>query len=264
MSVRIDDLVLVRGGGDLATGVVARLHRSGFRVVVTELERPLTVRRTVSLSSAVATGIAVVEDLIGVRASADRAMAMAAEGVVPVAVSEALPPLHADVVVDARLAKRVLDTTIGDAPLVVALGPPFVAGRDCHVVIETNRGPNLGRAIWSGAAEPDTGTPGSVGGHGAERVLRAPAAGAAAWTAAIGDVVEEGAFLGSVGNAEVRAPFRGVVRGLIAEGTVVPRGLKVGDVDPRVDTDCSRISDKALAVGSGVLQAVLTWDRRAA
>jgi xanthine dehydrogenase accessory factor len=264
MSVRIDDLVVVRGGGDLATGVVARLFRSGFRVVVCELAQPLTVRRNVALSSAVATGIVCVQGMVGVRAPVEEALAVTAEGAVPVVIEEGLPPLDPDVVVDARMAKRMLDTSIDDAPLVVALGPPFVAGRDCHAVVETMRGPNLGRVIWSGAALPDTGTPGVIDGRGTERVLRAPDGGVAAWTTDIGDVVDEGAILGSVGGAEIRAPFRGVVRGLIAPGTVVPPGLKVGDVDPRVDTDCSLISDKALAIGGGVLEAVLAGARRAA
>jgi len=126
-------------------------------------------------------------------------------------------------------------------------------------VVETNRGPRLGRVLWSASAAPDTGTPGEVAGYGAERVLRAPAEGAARWSAHIGDVVEAGAVLGTVGGREVRSPFAGLVRGLVAEGTVVPAQLKVGDVDPRADADWRQISDKALAVGGGVLEAVLTW-----
>jgi xanthine dehydrogenase accessory factor len=178
---------------------------------------------------------------------------------VPVIISPGLPPLAADVVVDARMAKRLLDTTIGDAPLVVALGPGFTAGRDCHAVIETMRGAQLGRVFWSGSAAPNTGTPGEIGGRGAERVLRAPAAGKARWRARIGDVVEAGTVLGAVDGIEVRAPFAGLVRGLVADGSTVPSGLKIGDVDPRADTDWRQISDKALAIGGGVLEAVLTW-----
>jgi len=141
----------------------------------------------------------------------------------------------------------------------VALGPGYTVGRECHAVVETNRGPRLGRVLWSASAAPDTGTPGEVAGYGAERVLRAPAEGAARWSAHIGDVVEAGAVLGTVGGREVRSPFAGLVRGLVAEGTVVPAQLKVGDVDPRADADWRQISDKALAVGGGVLEAVLTW-----
>ena len=179
-------------------------------------------------------------------------------------ISAGLPPLGADVVVDARMAKRLLDTTIGDAPLVVALGPGFTAGRDCHAVVETMRGPQLGRVLWTGSAAPNTGTPGVIGGRGAERVLRAPATGTVRWRVHIGDVVQADAVLGTVDGAEVRAPFAGLVRGLVADQSVVPADLKIGDVDPRADTDWQQISDKALAIGGGVLEAVLTWLHRAA
>ncbi len=254
-----DTLVLLRGGGDLATGVAWRLTRAGFPVVVCELEHPLTVRRRVALSSAVTEGRVDVEGMVGVRATASEAVGLARQGLVPVLVSPGLPALGAQVVVDARMAKRVLDTTIDDAPLVVALGPGYTAGLDAHAVVETMRGPHLGRVLWSGSAAPDTGTPGEVAGHGAERVLRAPAKGPARWKARIGDLVQAGAVLGTVGGQEVRSPFAGVVRGLVADGTVVPADLKVGDVDPRAGTDWREISDKALAVGGGVLEAVLTW-----
>jgi xanthine dehydrogenase accessory factor len=254
-----DTLVLLRGGGDLATGVAWRLTKAGFPVVICELEHPLTVRRRVALSSAVADGRVNIEGMVGVRATASDAIGVTQQGLVPVLVSPGLPELSAQVVVDARMAKRALDTTIDDAPLVVALGPGYTAGVHAHAVVETMRGPHLGRVLWSGSAEPDTGTPGEVAGHGAERVLRAPAEGAARWAARIGDLVAAGAVLGTVGGREVRSPFAGVVRGLVADGTVVPADLKVGDVDPRTDTDWREISDKALAVGGGVLEAVLTW-----
>jgi xanthine dehydrogenase accessory factor len=254
-----DVVVLVRGAGDLATGVAWRLKRAGFGVIMCELEHPLTVRRSVAFSTAVGEGAVTVEGIRAVRATTTEAAALARSDVVPVAVSRGLPPLPADVVVDARLAKRVLDTTIGDAALVVALGPGFEAGHDCHAVVETMRGPRLGRVYWQGRAAPNTGTPGVIGGRGAERVLRAPAAGRARWHVNIGDVVAAGAVLGAVTGEPVRAPFAGVVRGLIADGTPVAEGLKIGDVDPRADTDCREISDKALAVAGGVLEAILTW-----
>jgi xanthine dehydrogenase accessory factor len=254
-----DLLVLVRGAGDLATGVAWRLKRAGFGVIMCELEHPLTVRRRVAFSTAVGEGAVTVEGIRAVRAATAEAAALARSGVVPVVVSPGLPALPADVVVDARVAKRALDTTIGDAALVVALGPGFEAGRDCHAVVETMRGPRLGRVYWQGRAAPNTGTPGVIGGRGAERVLRAPTAGPARWRVSIGDVVAAGAVLGTVGDEPVRAPFAGVVRGLIADGTPVARGLKIGDVDPRAGTDWREISDKALAVAGGVLEAILTW-----
>jgi xanthine dehydrogenase accessory factor len=256
-----DALVVLRGGGDLATGVAWRLTRAGFAVVVCELPQPLTVRRAVALSTAVTDGRVDIEGMVGVRATEAEAVHLTRQGVVPVLVSAELPSLPAQIVVDARMAKRAQDTSAGDAPLVVALGPGFTAGRDCHAVIETMRGPHLGRVLWEGSAAADTGTPGEVAGRGAERVLRAPAGGAVCWSAHIGDVVGAGAVLGTVSGQPVTSPFAGVVRGLIAAGTVVPAGLKVGDVDPRADTNWREISDKALSVGGGVLEAVLTWQR---
>jgi xanthine dehydrogenase accessory factor len=228
-------------------------------VIMCELEHPLTVRRSVAFSTAVGEGSVAVEGIRAVRAAIAEAGALARSGVVPVVVSPGLPSLPADVVVDARVAKRVLDTTIGDAALVVALGPGFEAARDCHAVVETMRGPRLGRVYWQGRAAPNTGTPGVIGGRGAERVLRAPAAGRPRWQVSIGDAVQAGMVLGAVGDEPVRAPFAGVIRGLIADGTPVARGLKIGDVDPRAGTDWREISDKALAVAGGVLEAILTW-----
>jgi xanthine dehydrogenase accessory factor len=254
------ELVVVRGGGDLATGVVWRLWRSGLPVVVCELAQPLTVRRTVAVSSAVAGGVVDVEGMPArLVATADEAEATARAGVAAVLVSPDLPYLTPSVVVDARLAKRNLGTSLADAPLVIGLGPGFTAGVDVHAVIETQRGPRLGRVILRGSAAPDTGVPGEIGGRSAERVLRAPVAGEVIWNVEIGDRVEGGAVLGAVAGHEVRAPFTGVLRGAIAPRTVVRAGLKVADVDPRLDVDCHEISDKALAVGGGVLEAVLAW-----
>ncbi len=255
-------LCVLRGGGDLATGVAWRLTRAGWPVVVLELPEPLTIRRTVALSSAVTDGEVSVQGMRGVLAgSADEAAKVTARGDVAVMVSPELAglgPLRPDVVVDARLAKRNIDTSIGDADVVIGLGPGFTAGSDCHAVVETMRGHRLGRVIWSGSALPDTGTPAELGGQAADRVLRAPASGEVAWHAGIGDRVAEGQLLAEVGGVEVRAPFDGVLRGAIRSGSTVPQGLKIGDVDARGDPSaCWEISDKSLAVGGGVLEAVL-------
>lgn len=253
-------LCLLRGGGDLGTGVAWRLTKAGFPVVVLELARPLTVRRAVSLSSAMTDGEVEVEGLRGVRADSSRAMAEALlAGAVPVMAGVEVADIDPVVVIDARLAKRNIDTNITDAPLVIALGPGFTAGVDCHAVVETQRGHRLGRALWAGAAAPNTGTPGVIGGRGAERVLRSPSDGTVRWTVEIGTRVAAGQLLGHVEGHQVRAPFEGVVRGLILEGSTVAAGLKIGDVDPRLDVACDEISDKALAVGGGVLEAVTGW-----
>ena len=258
-----DHLCLLRGGGDLATGVAWRLTRAGFPVVVCELDNPLTVRCTVALSTAIHDGRVSVEGMVGRRArTADEAVHIAFSGDVGVVVAPDLPDISAQVVVDARLAKRNINTSLTDAPLVVALGPGFRAGMDCHAVVETMRGPRLGRLMWEGEAEADTGTPGLVGGRGSERVLRAPAAGEITWTRAIGDVVEAGELLGEVDGSALTAPFDGIVRGLIKPGQVVPVGLKVGDVDPRIDARVDEISDKALAIGGAAVEAVMTWSNQ--
>ena len=159
-------LIVVRGGGDLASGALFRLHRAGFPVVVLELAAPLVVRRTVAFADAVFSGTRTVEGVTGRRvASIDEVGAVLAVDEIPVLVDPggaALETLRPAVVIDARMEKRNLGTTIGDAPLVVAFGPGFNAGIDCHAVIETNRGHDLGRVIYEGCAEPDTGEPARV------------------------------------------------------------------------------------------------------
>ncbi len=257
-------LCLLRGGGDLATGIVWRLRSAGWPVVVCELAAPLTIRRTVAVSSAVTEGSVEVEGMCAVlAATVDEALSLAADGLVGVVVSPDLPAVGADVVIDARLAKRNIDTASDDAPLVIGIGPGFIAGIDCDAVVETQRGHHLGRVLWSGGAAPNTGTPGVIGGRSTERVLRSPTAGTARWDVSIGDLVEPGQRLGEVGRIVIQAPFAGLVRGLIAEQVQLTPGLKIGDVDPRGDARaCHEISDKALAVGGGVVEAVLTRSRR--
>lgn len=259
-----EELVVVRGGGDLATGVVLRLVRAGFPVVVTELAEPLTVRRTVAFSAAVDEGVVTIEGVTGRLVEFGGAAALYRSGEVAVVVCPTLPALGAEVVIDARLAKRNLDTTMDDAAFVVALGPGFTVGVDCHAVIETNRGHRLGRVLWRGSAEPNTGTPGLVAGRAAERVIRATVAGEVDWRVAIGDVVDTGDVMGSVGETVITAAFPGLVRGLIRPGPVAA-GLKIGDVDARVERAmCHEVSDKALAIAGGVLEAILMWMRKPA
>ncbi len=255
-------LVVVRGGGDLGSGVIWRLRRVGFPIVVLELERPLTVRRTVAFSSAITEGSITIDGIAGRSVtSVEEAADVAGDGIVAVLAQPSLPsfPVEPSVVVDARLAKQVLDTTIHQAPFVVGLGPGFSAGTDCDAVVETMRGHRLGRVIWDGPAAPNTGVPGEIGGASADRVLRAEGEGALYWHVDFGDVVEQGQVLGHVDNDPIAAKIRGTVRGLLLPGPVTA-GLKIGDIDPRFDpTAIHEISDKALSIGGGVLEAVLVW-----
>ena len=253
--------VVVRGGGDLASGVIARLHRAGFPVMVLELPTPLLVRRTVSFGDAVYEGARTVEGITARLIDAAGVNGILAAGDIPVLVDpegDSLPALNPAVVVDARMTKTNPGTRMSDAPLVIGLGPGYTAGVDCHAVIETNRGHYLGRAIWKGTAEADTGEPGSIGMKTHTRVLRAPADGHVVAHAEIGAIVPEGTRIADVAGAAIVAPFTGALRGLIHERVTVQAGMKVGDLDPRVAPEhCFTISDKSLAIGGGVLEAVL-------
>jgi xanthine dehydrogenase accessory factor len=257
-----DLLVVIKGAGDLASGVAWRLKRAGFPLIMTELARPSFVRRTVCFGEAVYVGQAQVEEMAARRVeSYAEAQQLAHSAVIPICVdakAEVVQALRPATVVDAIIAKRNIGTTIAEAPLVVALGPGFTAGVDCHVVIETKRGHRLGRTIEHGQAEADTRIPDLVHGYGAERVLRAPAAGYVEPLAAIGDRLAPGQVVAKVSGQAVAAPFAGVLRGLIHATSPVTPGMKIGDVDPRgVVEYCYRISDKALAIGGGVLEAIL-------
>ncbi len=260
------DLIIVRSAGDIATGTIARLHLGGWRVLALECERPTVIRRTVSLAEAVTAGSTEVEGITGIlcRNLADMEAAWA-QGAVPVAIDEAgewirkLKPLA---VVDAILAKMNMGTTLDMAPIVLGLGPGFTVGEDVHAVIETNRGHRIGKVLYSGSAEPNTGIPGNIEGYTSERILRAPVTGVVKNHKAIGDLAEADETVMEVAGVPVKAEIRGMIRGLIAEGTSVTPGFKIGDVDPRVDRSaCFEISDKARAVAGGVLEAVLTLSR---
>ena len=255
-------LVVVKGAGDLASGVIHRLHRAGMRVVATELPQPLVIRRAVAFASAVYEGIWEVEGTVARRVADERATDRAlAAGEVPVWVdpqARTVQWLRPDAVVDAIMAKRNTGTTIADAPVVVALGPGFTAGVDCHAVIDTKRGHDLGRVIFHGQTQPDTGIPGKVEGETARRVLRAPADGLFVGRRKIGDLVQAGETVAGVSGQPVVAPFDGVLRGLLHDGLTVRAGHKVGDVDPRTVVEhCFTISDKARAIGGSALEAIL-------
>ncbi|HRJ43133.1 MAG TPA: selenium-dependent molybdenum cofactor biosynthesis protein YqeB [Caldilineaceae bacterium] len=268
-----DTLVLVKGAGDLATGVAWRLHQCGFPVVMTELSRPLTVRRAVAFAQAVFEGEHTVEGVTARLTPLEDVPNVLAANEIPVLVdpeSECLAEIGPTVLVDARVAKRNIDTSIEDALLVLALGPGYTAGVDCHGVIETNRSHNLGRVIWQGMAEANTGNPSPLSGvpDDYSRVLRAGVSGRFIAFTRIGDRLPAGETVGVIqrGGGEevpVLAPFTGVVRGLIHESTPVSSGMKIGDMDPRIETGHAfTISDKSLAIGGGALEAILAWKKR--
>lgn len=254
--------ILVKGAGDLASGIACRLHQCGFSIVMTDLPVPTAVRRTVAFSRAIYEGSASVEGSTARRCTTlGEAQAVLNAGdiaVLPDPEASILQQWKPDVVVDAILAKRNLGTAIEDAPIVVAVGPGFTAGVDCHCVVETKRGHYLGRCIYEGSAIPNTGVPGDIGGYTTERILRAPCAGIFEPVVQIGDTVEKGTVCGTVNGEPMRSQIPGVVRGLLQSGVAVTQGMKSGDVDPRCAPEhCYSVSDKARAVGGGVLEAVL-------
>ena len=253
----------MRGAGDLATGVALRLHRAGFRnLLLLEREYPLAVRRLVSFSEAITQGVVCVEGIQAQRITAGHAGdPWRQDDTIPVLVDpkgKSISELGPDVVIDAILAKRNTGTRMENAPLVIGLGPGFTAGKDVHRVIETMRGHGLGRVIYNGSALADTGVPGSIGGYTRERLLRAPQAGTFTTTHDIGDRVEAGEQVATVDGTPVVAAISGVLRGLLRTDTPVTNRTKLGDIDPRGKTDfCATASDKAMAIGGGVLEAIL-------
>jgi len=256
-------VIAIKGAGEMATGIACRLHRANFRrILMLETAAPLAVRRRVSFCEAVHDGGMTVEGIEAVRVSTQAETEHAwAAGKIAVQVDPpgaSIARCKADVCIDAIIAKRNLGTSISDAPLVIALGPGFLAGGDCHVVVETNRGHDLGRLIREGRAQANTGIPGDIAGYTRERVLRAPAAGVFTTERQIGDPIGKGDIVGRVGEDEVVAEIGGVLRGLIRPGSTVGRGLKIGDIDPRGDAGyCGTVSEKARALGGAVLEAVL-------
>lgn len=279
-----DVLVVIRGAGDLATGVAYRLKRTGMRILMLEAPEPMAVRRAVSFCEAVYDSETVVEGMRAFLVASPEEAKGHLENPDPTSIPVLVDPrgdsisyLRPHVVVDAIMAKRNLGTTTEMAPVVIGLGPGFIAGRDVHAVIETNRGHDLGKVILNGEAEPDTGVPGMVGGYGIERLIRSPATGTFRAVRHIGDRVKTGDEVGRVivrsarvtaaehsvpdggeTSVSVLANISGVLRGLIRDGFEVKEKMKIGDVDPRAErSHCFAISDKARAIGGGVLEAIL-------
>ena len=254
--------ILIRGAGDIATGIALRLYRAGFQIVMTDLPQPTSIRRTVCFSEALRLGEMLVEDVCARRAgTAQEALDIAAAGDIAVLADPEcalLPQLHPAALVDAILAKHNLGTHRNMAPVVVAVGPGFTAGEDCHAAVETMRGHTLGRALYTGSPLPNTGIPGLIGGRSGERVLRAPADGIFEPRMEIGQLVQEGEIAATVNGKPMRCTLTGCLRGLLQGGLQVHEGMKCGDIDPRgQQANCFTASDKATAIGGGVLEALL-------
>ena len=254
--------IVIRGAGDLASGIALRLWRARMQVVMTETARPTAIRRTVCFSQAVVCGETCVEGITARKAETpEEALSLLEQGVIPVLVDPegtCITALRPDAVVDAILAKKNLGTRITDAPVVVGVGPGFTVGEDCHAVVETMRGHYLGRTLYCGSAIPNTGIPGLIGGFAGERVLRAPADGVFHQLLDIGAQVKMGDVTGTVDGHPMVCTLDGILRGILADGTPVHKGMKAGDIDPRCKEEhCYCASDKAIAVGGGVLEAIL-------
>lgn len=270
-----DKLIVIRGAGDLATGVIYALWTAGYPVIALETERPSAIRRAVALSEAVYDGTAAVEDMEGILTdSAEEALKLACRGKIAIVIDpegKMIRELAPGVLVDAVLAKKNLGTRHDMAPFTVALGPGFTAGpadsgADVDVVVETMRGHNLGRLIRSGSALPNTGVPGAIAGHAADRVMHTPAAGVFRSLRAIGDSVEKGETIAYIetGMGErvpMEATLTGILRGILRDGFTVPEHMKAADIDPRPEErrNCFTISDKSRAIGGSVLMAVDGW-----
>lgn len=255
-------IIGIKGAGEIASAVAWRLYMANMpKIFMMECSRPLAVRRNVSFCEAVLDGTHEVENIRAVLCNnvneIERCWQKGSIAVAADPTWQLMTQLPVNVVVDAVLAKQNLGTTMDDAQLVIGLGPGFTAGHDVHMVVETNRGHDLGRIYFSGSAAPNTGIPGNIGGYTEQRVLRAPAEGRFISSREIGDRVEKGEVLGRVGSAEVAAQISGILRGLIRPNSSVRSGLKIGDIDPRGEqTYCNTISDKARAISGSVLEAI--------
>ncbi len=258
-----DDIIVVRGGGDIASGAIQKLYRSGFKVLVLETETPSAIRRKVAFCEAVYEKEIEIEGIKARLVANDEEIQDCWDSdIVPVMIDsrgkviERLKPLA---VVDGILAKQNFGTKRSMAPITVALGPGFSAPEDVDIVIETMRGHNLGRIIEEGRASENTGVPGIIAGFGIERVIYSDYSGVITNIEKIGNVVEKGDVIAVVGDNEIYASISGVLRGIIRDGYKVKKGLKIADIDPRISEkdNCFTISDKARNIGGAVLESIL-------
>lgn len=257
-----DKIIIVRGGGDIASGTINRLHNMGFRVLVLEISKPNFIRRKVCYGEAVYEGEFSLEGTVSKLAcSLEEIHSIWEEKKIPVYIDpemKILEKLSPDVIIDGILAKKNLGMSKELAPVTIGLGPGFEAGKNVHAVIETNRGHNLGRIIYEGKAAENTGIPGIIQGYGKERVIYASAEGILKTVHDIGDVVQKDEIIAYIGTEPVKASLTGLIRGMIREGSFVKKGLKISDIDPREDQleNCYTISDKARTISGGAVEAV--------
>ena len=255
--------VVIRGGGDLATGVAEVLYQSGFKILILDIEKPSSIRRSVCFSEAIYDGIIQVENIICKKVENENEIEKCwSEKIIPIMVDEKgeiIKKIKPDVVVDSIIAKKNLGTTKEMAPITIALGDGFEAGKDVDIVVETMRGHNLGRVITSGRAMKNTGIPGEIKGVSKDRVIYSLANGIFSSVKKIGDTVQKDEIIGYVGNVEIRGKISGVLRGIIKEGYEVTENMKIGDIDPRIEekNNCFTISDKARSLGGAVLRAIM-------
>lgn len=264
MGVTMKPVILVRGGGDIASGIIYRLRRANYPVIVTEIAIPTMIRREVCYGNAVHKGEMILERFTSKHVSLDEAILLMGTDIIPVVTDSykvVLAKIKPAVVVDAILAKQNYGTSEADAALVIGVGPGFTAGDDVNVVVETMRGHTLGRCIYDGAAIPNTGIPGNVGGYTHERVMHSPVEGLFTAKRHIGEFVQAGEIVGYVDNTPIKSKIRGYLRGILASGLLVTKGFKLADVDARCEeSNCFSISDKALSVAGGVMEAITAWE----
>lgn len=256
------DIVVIRGGGDIATGIGHRLYKAGFKIIIFETSQPLAIRRTVSFCEAIHSKETTVEGVKAVYCKdVDSSLKVIKEGNIPILIDpigENIQRIKPIAVVDSILAKRNLGTNKSMAPITIGIGPGFTAGVDVDLVVESKRGHNLGKVIYKGPAEANSGIPGNVMGFKEERIIRAVANGNIIWNYRIGDLIEKDQVIGQISGVEIKAEIPGIIRGLIKEGMYVEEGLKIGDIDPRGESvDPMTISDKARAIGGGVLEGIM-------
>lgn len=255
--------VVIRGGGDLATGVAEVLYQSGFKILILDIEKPSSIRRSVCFSEAIYDGIIQVENIICKKVENENDIEKCwNEKIIPIMVDEKgeiIKKIKPNVVVDSIIAKKNLGTTKEMAPITIALGDGFEAGKDVDIVVETMRGHNLGRIITSGRAMKNTGIPGEIKGVSKDRVIYSLANGIFSSVKKIGDTVQKDEIIGYVGDVEIRGKISGVLRGIIREGYEVTENMKIGDIDPRIEekNNCFTISDKARSLGGAVLRAIM-------